>query len=497
MFGIPWYLTFILVYTIVYIFVYFWQFLSEVISNSLGSDIENLKSNIAEETSREESGYVNHKVSGDGEEIESVGSKAERMAKSTTLDATYSSDLVQQATRQLKANYPHGDFRRFDLERMPAYAAYTERLTAARNMAGLFVLFGLLGTMFKLNEVVGEIGGAASGGSMDPAGFLEKMGAIMGNIGGAFDSSIYGLFAMVVVLVVVGLIDRVMQKRFDRLDLVVQGKLIPGLSELQLKRMPNLTVGDLIEETSTLLNRLNGSVKRMTDGMNESLGNLSEEIEGMMHEFGSFTNQQAELQSALTNLKEYTKNVEDVTGAIEKAGHHLSNPINRFNQQISQALEQHMATVEQALEAQDDDRKAMKRENKSALADLRSLVSDGVVDPVARYIETMEAHSDEQRQAMTDIEAALKKTAEALKAANSQELTRVLERMDEEVNTTAKRLSDVTQKMDGSAQRMDGSARELAKASAHLRAASDQPVTAFDWINRNVQRLRNGNGRKG
>jgi chromosome segregation ATPase len=316
-----------------------------------------------------------------------------------------------------------------------------------------------------------------------------------------------------------------MQPKLDRLDATIQGDVVEQLAELQRIHAPDLSIGDLIEQTGGLLTSFNGAIDDLSEGMLTSLGKLGDRIEVMMQEFGSFQQQYAQLNDLIVQLRTHGDNISDVTTAIQSAARTLQNPIDRFNQEIGQALERHMATVEQALAAQGDDRQAMQqrlmevqRETGRTLADLRSLVSDhldhndDLADRVDAYIETMEARSAEQRQAVADelearvkllaeqserIEAALQETAEALKAANSQDLARVLERMDEEVNTTAKRLSDVTKKMDGSAQRMDGSARELAKASAHLRAASDQPVTAFDWINRNVRRLRNGsNGQK-
>ena len=79
----------------------------------------------------------------------------------------YDSPFVEEAVRQIDMAYPSGDYRHFDLVRLPAYAEYTERLSAARNMAGLFVLFGLGITLYRLNHVVGGLSQMAGQGSMN------------------------------------------------------------------------------------------------------------------------------------------------------------------------------------------------------------------------------------------------------------------------------------------------------------------------------------------
>jgi ABC-type transporter Mla subunit MlaD len=561
MLDLPFYLYPIIGYLIVYGVVYLGPLIWRIATNSMGSDTEELKRRInlevekekerqtrdahgnavaadssledndastGDDDSSDDSATPTWAVVGDssaeedepegGEEKTPAGEteekpESEEQFLSRTLETSYKSTLVQQAVRQLRTKYPHGDFRQFEIERLPAYASYDERLTAARNMAGLFVLFGLLGTMIKLNEIVQKIGAAAGEQEMAATQFLDNMGLIMGDIGGAFDSSIYGLAIMVVALVAIGLGDRLMQSRLDTLDRAIQGTLIPGLSRLQLMKAPNLSIGDLIDETSSLLTDLNHSVEGLSEGMNDSLSDLSDEINAMMQDFGSFQKQYAQLNDLMKSLKEYTQNVEDVTDAIEAAGHELANPIDQMNRDLNHAIREHMGMVGDAISASEANRDELAREFQQLERDLKRLT--GQLRDIARdTLEQVETNQEQlegtlqaqqkRNQAAIEneierleaqsktIQEELRATAEALEAANSQELTEVLDALEERLADSSGELAQSAGKLTGSAEEIADSADQLRRVTRGLQKQEKGPLTLFDWMRRTVEDARNG-----
>ena len=554
MFGLEWYLIPIIGYLVFYMVLYLGPLLHRIATSRLGDDTETLTKRINTEVQKAKErrtadyrGQAAAAPSGDGagghgeeattgtgddpvviEHVEEGGTRrvsspesaeepsdateeaeppdeghvAERPFLSRTLESSFGSTLVQEAIRQLRTKYPHGNFRHFELERLPAYASYNERLTAARNMAGLFVLFGLLGTMIKLNQIVQQIGDAAGTGEMQAEMFLNNMGLIMSNIGGAFDSSIYGLTLMVIALVVIGGFDRIMQYRLDALDTALQNEVVPGLSELQLMQAPDLSIGDLITRTSTLLDDLNGSVETMTEGMNASLDALGGEINKMMQDFGSFQNQYAQLNDLITHLKDYTSNVQDVTSAIEGAGHTLANPISTMNRDLNNAIREQMGMLGEAIASSEADRNALIESFKSVENDLKrqtQRISDIARDSLGeigeqqdRNVEILE-HEIEMLAEQSDVvRSELRAVTEALENANSQELAAVIatlqERMDEgsgSLSTSAGQLSD-------SAVEISKSADRLRRVSRGLKVSKTSPHSAFEWLYRTVQDARNG-----
>jgi len=427
---------------------------------------------------------------------------------SRTLESSFANDFVQQAVQQLRTHYPHGNFRSFEIERLPAYAMYDERLTAARNMAGLFVLFGLLGTMIKLNDIVQQIGDAAATGSqtVEASSFLNNMGAIMANIGGAFESSIWGLALMVIALVVIGLADRVMQRRLDALDATVQQQVIPRLATLQLLRTPNLSMGDLIEETSSLLTDLNGTVDGLTDGMQESLSQLSGRIEDMMEDFGSFQSQYAKLNDLIEALKKHAGNVDDVTDALRGAARTLQNPISDMNRNLNHTIREHMGVVGEAIQTSEKNRdelarefQTMQAEMKGVLSSVEEIVQDNidqsdkqheeVVENVQKQIALIEKRSQQIDESVENqialmqeqskvVETQMDKTAEALERANSQQLTKVLENLDDNMGNASGNL--------------EKSASHLEAATEGMQRREESPVTLFEWGRRFVEKKTNG-----
>ncbi|WP_040605768.1 MotA/TolQ/ExbB proton channel family protein [Salisaeta longa] len=540
MLGIPWYLVPIVGYLLLYAGLYFGPLLWRVTISAPGDAVETLERRIQKEvrkekkrraapngTTKEEAGMASDESPGDeslneeapNEEASYAEGRAfseadddrppsakddptERSLLSRTLESSFSSRIVQQAVEQLRTKYPHADFRRFELERLPAYAAYDERLTAARNMAGLFVLFGLLGTMIKLNSIVRQIGASAAKNQVAADVFLSDMGNIMADIGGAFDSSIWGLAAMILFLVAIGVLDRWMQKTFDTLDRTIQLEVVPGLSKLQLMQAPNLSIGDLIDETSGLLNKLNHSVEGMTEGMNASLGELATEINKMMQDFGSFQNQYAQLNDLITYLKEYTESVDNATSAIKGASHTLANPISQMNHDLNETIREHMGVVGESITASANDRdaliksfRAVENDLKRQTEEIRTLARasfDAMEGQQSRNEEILEKEIELLAEQSDAVQAELRAVAEALQMANSEQLAEIIAQLKERVDASSDTLASSAGALSSSATDISQSAQELRRASNGMKISKTSPNSAFEWIYRAVQEARNG-----
>jgi methyl-accepting chemotaxis protein len=416
--------------------------------------------------------------------------RVRRPERPESLRITYNHLLVDETAAYFRARYPVGDFRRFELERLPAYAGYAERLLAARNMAGLFVLFGLLGTMIKLEEVVSEIGTMAQRDTMESSVFLGQMGSIMGNTGGAFLASIYGLALMVGVLVLVGLIDRLIQRHAGHLDHDVQAQLVPALVDLHEAQNPNVSVSDLIAETGALLSGLNQNVGGLTAGMNESLVGLSDRIEKMLSEFDAFSTQYTKLSDLLETLKSSSKNMAGVTHAIDRtarsldrAGERLRQPIDSFNVELNTTLREHLTTIVEAMERA----RLAQTELGQQIHEMQAgvvKVSEGLRDDLGEYLDQNRVHNEaigEAVRAQIDlfeeqrerVERELKQLAEAMKAADSEKMSRTIRELNEQVG--------------GSAALLQRSAKELERAAQALRA--NDGSTLFGWARQQVHRL--------
>lgn len=258
---------------------------------------------------------------------------AERLGRLDGLQAQYQG-AVQEAVDQVRVQYPDGAYQHFEIERLPAVAAFSDRVGSARTMAGVFVLLGLLFTMVRLNGVVGGIAAAASGGALEPAEFLAAMGELMDGIGGAFDSSIWGLGLLVVALTAIGLVDWRAQRRVQRLETETVQKVLPILSELHKRLMPNLTTADLLAETGRHLQRLSGAVSGLTGELDVSLDKLGDRIGSMMDDFRSFQDQYAKLDDLLGHLRKAGVNLGKTTGALEGAANRIVDPLTTFNKTL-------------------------------------------------------------------------------------------------------------------------------------------------------------------
>ena len=523
-FSVPLYIYPIIVYFGLYILFYFVPFIRRVVSEDVKVEADELSRRIQLEVHKEKKGRTSghegenvvveekkqdppadeeepdvasdersdtEEKSSENEDEKEGLIKGEHISR--TLQSSFNTGVVSQAVQRLRTNYPHGNFREFDLDKLPVYAAYAERLTAARNMSGMFVLVGLLGTMIKLNTIVQQIGDAAGVSTQEATTFLDDMGLIMSNIGGAFLSSIYGLALMILFLVTIGLFDRRMQGHLDRLDHVIKQDLIPGLATLQLIKAPNLSMGDLISETSTLLSELNHTVDGLTKGMQGSLSKLGEKIESMMQDFGSFQKQYAELNTLIVQLQRHADNIEDVTDAIRGAGQTLTNPISEMNHDLNHTIREHMGVVGGAIKESERNREALATEFSSMRRDVQSVLGE-VKSLVRTTLENADDHQQNMAKQIKDqirmieaktesIESQMEATANALEAASSQQLRGILEDLDRGMTSASSKLLQ--------------SAVELQHASRGIEQRAKTPHSLFEWVHRTVDgRIKNNSSSK-
>lgn len=303
---------------------------------------------------------------------------AERLGRLEAFQHQYRG-IVQEAVDQIRAQYPNGAYQRFEIERLPAVAAFSERVSAARTMAGLFVLLGLLFTMIRLNGVVRDIAAAAGGETMDPATFLTRMGELMGGIGGAFDSSIWGLGLLVLALVVVGGVDWSAQRRVHALEAEVTHRVIPALTELQNRLMPNLTLADLLAETGEHLMRLSTTVNSLNGELDRSLSSLGDRIGAMMTDFRSFQDQYERLDGLLGAIRQASTGIVNAAAKLDTAAKRNADPLTTFNRTLLQHVEQVADWVEVSRDGFD----RVQRE----IASVREH-TDRVVDGLAHAAET-------------------------------------------------------------------------------------------------------------
>ncbi len=405
----------------------------------------------------------------------------ERLVALAALRTDYGTGAVQEAVDQIRAQFPDGAFQRFEIERLPAVAAFGERVGAARTMAGLFVLIGLFFTMVRLNGVVGAIADAAGGAAMAPEQFLTTMGTLMDGIGGAFDSSIAGLGLMVVALVAIGGIDLVAAGRLHRLERTVTHEVLPGLADLRERVMPNLTLGDLLAETATHLATLGTTVRGLTVNLDASLAGLGDRIADMMGDFGSFQHQYARLDDLLSRIGDASTQLRDTMGTLNVAARRIGDPLDAFNK----TLLHHLETVADSV--------AVTRDGFETLGEQVAAVAGQTDTAVGRIEQTATATfgasaaaqqatlADLTRQS-ADIEAHFQRLAAALHGASAARIDESLGRMESAVDRLAQ-VEDAPQTLfawfrDGLARRRRPTAPRLAAAARRPIPPPEQPAAA-------------------
>lgn len=277
----------------------------------------------------------------------------ERLTGHRALVSRYPSPIVQDAVDRVRVQYPGGAYQRVDIDQLPTYLVYAERMGTARTMAGLFVLLGLVLTMTKLNGVVGQIARATEA-SATQAQFIDLMADIMGNISGAFVASIWGLWLMLVALAILAIIDFFVQRSVADIDRAFAGHVVPELAALHQSLSPELSLGDLLARTGTSLGSLNTTVDGLTVGMADSLSKLGVQIREMLQDFGRFERHYVQLDGLLHSIGKAGEDLQKVTGGLEGATRRLAEPLDDFNQNVGKHLElvrTHLETVGDATAA--------------------------------------------------------------------------------------------------------------------------------------------------
>ena len=277
----------------------------------------------------------------------------ERLMGHRALVSRYPSPIVQDAVDRVRVQYPGGAYQRVDIDQLPSYLVYAERMGTARTMAGLFVLLGLVLTMTKLNGVVGQIARATQT-SATQAQFIDLMADIMGNISGAFVASIWGLWLMLAALAILAIIDFLVQRSVADVDRTFAGHVVPELAALHQSLSPELSLGELLARTGTSLGSLNATVDGLTKGMADSLSKLGVQIREMLQDFGRFERHYVQLDGLLHSISKAGQDLQKVTGGLEGATRRLAEPLDDFNQNVGRHLElvrTHLETVGDATAA--------------------------------------------------------------------------------------------------------------------------------------------------
>ena len=381
----------------------------------------------------------------------------ERLTGHRALVAVYPSPLVQDAVDRVRAQYPGGAYQRVDVEQLPSYAVYAERLGTARTMAGLFVLLGLVLTMTKLNGVVGEIAKITQAPT-DQAGFLAAMSDLMTGIGGAFTASIWGLWLMLAALAILAVIDLFAQRAVSAVDRAFSGHVVPDLARLHQSLAPDLSLGDVLAKTSTSITGLNLTVDGLTRGMAASLSDLGEQIREMLQDFGRFEKHYVQLSGLLHEIGTAGATLQKVTRGLDGATQRLAEPLDDFNRNVGE----HLALVRTHLET---------------VGDATTAHIEGYRETTTQ-LQTVQAHGDETVQAIQN----LLTTRVAGIERQQVEALRTFQKQAQETNARLATLIGVLEKPPAR------SAAPAARGSA-LDAHGGLPPTLFLWVAGGVQRL--------
>lgn len=376
-----------------------------------------------------------------------------RLESVQALYTEYNNPFVHEVVDQLRARFPRADYHRFELDRLPTYNIYTERVAMARGMAGLFVLVGLLGTMIKLDGVVDAIRALTASAEMEPGVFLDRMGVLMQGISGAFDNSIYGVLLMVAALIGIGFINRVVQKRLDEVEGEVTGSIVPNLLRLHNRYMPirgtqsqldrlNVTVESLNQETLNSLGLLNGHVQDM-----------GERMSAILAEFGSYQQYYATLNDWVKELKGVSTELNTASTGMKASSKVLAEPIDAMNITLQEHLK---------LQAQFKD--------SSYIESLLTQIREAVGEAVGTSNTQLDALTEQTEAVKGQMEA----TAEALRASGPKQLDDAIQKL----NAAVQQLSQSTEQIGVS---LSGSAQSLQHAATGMEQYASAP-TFFFWL---------------
>ena len=447
-----------------------------------------------------------------------------RLENLKLLTADYRHPFVKDAVSYLRAKFPRAEYQHFEVGPLPSVSKYLEQISMARNMAGAFVLLGLLGTMMKLDGVVEQIASLAHTSEMNPQRFLGQMGELMQGVEGAFFNSILGVLLGVFALIVVGLLNRRVQRRLDRLDHTMSQKVLPGLVDVHNQLMPERTLADLLRGAGDRIDQLDGTVEKMQSRMGNTIGSLSGELENMLERFEHYEehydliNRQVKaLDERGEHLGAQSEKLEEQTEQLADAGDRLAEPISEMNE----TLQKHLQKVSQLQEDEylqgvlEDINEALEAERRARREQLEEVLENNRIDQ-EELLDTVRTVLDEERnerqQQVKDllkqnadlreniqeqqvaVQEALDKqhealssrlgeTADALQASSPQQLSQMLEQLNEasgRLHNSSETLSNTTKEL---SDRMEHSSDAMTRASQSLDRVARAP-TFFAWLTR-------------
>jgi hypothetical protein len=395
-------------------------------------------------------------------------SATDKLENLQSLRASYAHPLVQESVQQIAAQYPQSQYQRFELTLLPSFGTYSERLSTARAMAGVFVLLGLLGTMIRLNEVVSGISEFTRNSQMEASQFLAHMGRLMQGIGGAFSNSIWGVVLMVTMLVLISHINAGVQRRISALDLVISQKMVPALAEIHNRHLPEFTLADILRSTGDQLGSLDRTVVGLTQGMDQALSGLGKRIGEMLQQFGSYQKQYKQLNDWVGTLDTASAEMNRTASELNRAATRVGQPIDEMNRVLqehlhAQAQFQTSGYLERLLTEVRESLEAGRREQESLLA--KSMQAND--EALRRAVAAAEALSDGAQAQHRTVEQELREVAAALRASSGQQIGQAVARL----NATTEQI----------ALRLDHSAAAFERASSNLSAYGRAP-TFFFWL---------------
>lgn len=447
-----------------------------------------------------------------------------RLENLRLLNAEYRHPFVSDAVSYLRAKFPRAEYQHFEVEPLPSVSEYLERVSMARNMAGAFVLLGLLGTMIKLDGVVEQIAGLAQTSRMQPAEFLGQMGTLMQGVKGAFLNSILGVALGVFALVIVGILNRFVQRRIDRLDHVMSQKVLPGLARVHNRLMPERTLADLLRGTGKRIDQLDETVEMLQSRMSGTVGTLSEEIEGMLEQFEHYEkhydliNRQVKaLDERGESLESQSEELREQTEELRKAGERIAGPIDDMNNTLRKHLEKVselkedqylqglLEDINEALEQEREERKEQlqdildsnRREQEQLLSTLKESLQEETQTREEHVEDLLRQNADlrekilEQQEAIREslnsqhdrVAQRLEDTADALQASSPEQLNRMLQEVNEATDRLNQSSETLSETAVGVSDRIDRSAKAMEQAAQSLDRVAQAP-TLFAWLTR-------------
>lgn len=447
-----------------------------------------------------------------------------RLENLQLLNAEYRHPFVKDAVSYLRAKFPRAEYQHFEVGPLPSVSEYLERISMARNMAGAFVLLGLLGTMIKLDGVVEQIAGLSRTSEMAPERFLGRMGTLMQGVEGAFFNSILGVMLGVFALVLVGMLNRFVQRRIDRLDYMMSQEVLPGLVRVHNQLMPERTLADLLRGTGKQIDQLDETVDTLRSRMSDTVGTLGDEIEKMLDRFGHYEKHYELINKQVKALDERSENLNEETERLRAQARELANAGDRIAEPIDEmntTLMKHLDKVSQLQEAEylqgiiEDIEEAFEADRKARKEELRDILKNNRVDQeqlLQNLREALKEENNERKEHVRDmleqntelrrsiqdqqhevretlkeqhekISERLEETTQALKSSSPEQLSRMLEKVNEasdRLNESSKTLSSTAGDM---SERLEESSESMHQASQSLDRVARAP-TFFAWWTR-------------